>query len=351
MQYKQLGNTGLLVSQLCLGTMTFSSGQGIYKHIGNVGQELADTLVKASLDAGINFFDTADVYAGGESESTLGRAFKNLGVPRTAYVLATKGYSRMAPGRNDVGASRGHLMNAVHASLRRLGTDHIDLYQIHATDTVTPIEETLRALDDLITQGKVRYIGVSNWAAWRIATALGISNAKNYAPFATVQAYYSVAGRDLERELAPLMQHEKLGLMVWSPLAGGLLSGRFSRNNQNPEGSRRSDFDFPIVDKARAWDVLDVLAPIAHVHECSVARIALAWLLSRDVVTSVIVGAKRLDQLTDNLQAARIELSRDEIAAIDAVSALPPEYPGWMLDTQGADRLGPVDLWAGATAS
>ncbi|CAG9185803.1 aldo/keto reductase [Cupriavidus pampae] len=351
MQYKQLGNTGLLVSQLCLGTMTFSSGQGIYKHIGNVGQELGDTLVKASLDAGINFFDTADVYSGGESESTLGRAFKNLGVPRTAYVLATKGYSRMGPGRNDVGASRGHLMDAVHASLRRLGTDHIDLYQIHATDTVTPIEETLRALDDLVTQGKVRYIGVSNWAAWRIATALGISNAKNHARFATVQAYYSVAGRDLERELVPLMQHEKLGLMVWSPLAGGLLSGRFSRNNRNPEGSRRSDFDFPIVDKARAWDVLDVLAPIAHAHECSVARIALAWLLSRDVVTSVIVGAKRLDQLIDNLEATRIELSRDEIAAIDAVSALPPEYPGWMLDTQGADRLGPVDLWTGATAS
>lgn len=351
MQYKQLGNTGLLVSQLCLGTMTFSSGQGIYKHIGNVGQELGDTLVKASLDAGINFFDTADVYSGGESESTLGRAFKNLGVPRTAYVLATKGYSRMGPGRNDVGASRGHLMDAVHASLRRLGTDHIDLYQIHATDTVTPIEETLRALDDLVTQGKVRYIGVSNWAAWRIATALGISNAKNHARFATVQAYYSVAGRDLERELVPLMQHEKLGLMVWSPLAGGLLSGRFSRNNRNPEGSRRSDFDFPIVDKARAWDVLDVLAPIAHAHECSVARIALAWLFSRDVVTSVIVGAKRLDQLIDNLEATRIELSRDEIAAIDAVSALPPEYPGWMLDTQGADRLGPVDLWTGATAS
>lgn len=351
MQYKQLGNTGLLVSQLCLGTMTFSSGQGIYKHIGNVGQELADTLVKASLDAGINFFDTADVYSGGESESTLGRAFQNLGVPRTAYVLATKGYSRMGPGRNDVGASRGHLMDAVHASLRRLGTDHIDLYQIHATDTVTPIEEALRALDDLVTQGKVRYIGVSNWAAWRIATALGISNAKNYARFATVQAYYSVAGRDLERELVPLMQHEKLGLMVWSPLAGGLLSGRFSRNNQNPEGSRRSEFDFPIVDKARAWDVLDVLAPIARAHECSVARIALAWLLSRDVVTSVIVGAKRIDQLTDNLEATRIELSRDEIAAMDAVSALPPEYPGWMLDTQGADRLGPVDLWGGVTAS
>lgn len=351
MKYKQLGNTGILVSQLCLGTMTFSSGQGIYQHIGNVGQDTADQLVKASLDAGINFFDTADVYSAGESESTLGNAFRNLGVPRTDFVLATKGYSRMGPGRNDVGASRGHLMDAVHASLRRLGTDHIDLYQIHATDTVTPIEETLRALDDLVTQGKVRYIGVSNWAAWRIATALGISNARHYARFATVQAYYSVAGRDLERELVPLMQHEKLGLMVWSPLAGGLLSGRFSRHNQNPAGSRRSAFDFPIVDKERAWDVLDVMAPIAARHGCSVARIALAWLLSRDVVTSVIVGAKRLDQLTDNIEAAKIELTRDELAAIDAASTLPPEYPGWMLETQGADRLGPVDLWAGKTTS
>jgi len=347
MKYKTLGNTGLLVSQLCLGTMTFGGGKGVYEHIGNVDQAGADQLVKASIDAGINFFDTADVYSGGESEATLGQALKNLGIARKDVVLATKVYSRMGPGRNDVGASRGHIMDAVEASLKRLQTDHIDLYQIHATDTVTPLEETLRALDDLVRQGKVRYIGVSNWQAWRIATALGASARLNLARFNTLQAYYSIAGRDVERELTPLLEAEKLGLLVWSPLAGGLLSGKFSRENQSSEGSRRSGFDFPLVNKERAWDVIDVMRPIADAHGCSPARIALAWLLSRPVVTSVIVGAKRLSQLEDNIAAVDITLSDEEIAALDNVSALPPEYPGWMLETQGADRLGPVDLWAG----
>jgi aryl-alcohol dehydrogenase-like predicted oxidoreductase len=235
-----------------------------------------------------------DVYAGGASESTLGQSFKNLGVARTDVVLATKVYSRMGQGRNNVGASRGHIMEAVEASLKRLQTDHIDLYQIHATDTVTPVEETLRAPDDLIRQGKVRYVGVSNWQAWRVATALGISARLNLARFETLQAYYSIAGRDLERELSPLLEAEKVGLLVWSPLAGGLLSGKFSRDNQSPEGSRRTSFDFPIVDKDRAWNVIDVVRPIAEAHGCSPARIALAWLLSKPVVTSVIVGAKRL---------------------------------------------------------
>ena len=202
MKYKTLGDTGLLVSQLCLGTMTFGEGSGVFKHIGNVDQAGADELVKASIDAGINFFDTADIYSAGRSESMLGQSIKNLGIARTQIVLATKVYGRMGLGRNDVGASRGHILDAVEASLRRLQTDHIDLYQIHATDTVTPIEETLRALDDLIRQGKVRYIGVSNWQAWRIATALGVSARLGLARFNTLQAYYSIAGRDLERELA-----------------------------------------------------------------------------------------------------------------------------------------------------
>ena len=351
MKYNTLGNTGLLVSQLCLGTMTFSDGSGVYKHIGDVDQAGADELVKASREAGINFFDTADVYSDGASESTLGQSFKNLGIPRTEIVLATKVYSRMGQGPNDVGASRGHIMDAVEASLRRLQTDHIDLYQIHATDTLTPVEETVRALDDLIRQGKVRYIGVSNWQAWRIATALGISARLNLARFNTLQAYYSIAGRDLERELGPLLEVEKMGLLVWSPLAGGLLSGRFSREDQSPAGSRRSSFDFPIVDKERAWNVIDVLKPIAQARACSPARIALAWLLSKPVVTSVLVGAKRLSQLEDNIAAVDIALSDEEIRQLDAVSELPPEYPGWMLATQGADRLGPVDLWGGSTAS
>ena len=342
MEYKTLGNTGLLVSRLCLGTMTFGRGQGIYKAIGAVDQKGANALVKAAIDGGINFFDTADVYSAGESEETLGQSFKNLNIARKDVVLATKVYSRMGPGRNDVGASRGHIMDAIEASLRRLQTDHIDLYQIHANDYITPIEETLRALDTLITQGKVRYIGCSNWQAWKIARALGVSESKNLVRFDTLQAYYSIAGRDLERELGPLLEFEKIGLLVWSPLAGGLLSGKFSRENQKPEGSRRSEFDFPIVDKERTWKILDAMAPIAKAHGCSPARISLAWLLTKPVVTSVILGAKRLDQLQDNLAAAELKLTKEEIKQLDEVSTLSPEYPGWMLSTQSADRLDPA---------
>ena len=235
MEYKTLGNTGLLVSTLCLGTMTFSGSKGFWKAIGTVDQEGADELVKASIDAGINFIDTADVYSDGESEKTLGQSLKNLNIARKDVVLATKAYSRMGPGPNDAGASRGHIMDAIDASLRRLQTDYVDLYQIHGTDSITPVEETLRALDTLVNQGKVRYIGCSNWQAWKIAKSLGISELKNLARFDTLQAYYSIAGRDLERELVPLLEAEKIGLLVWSPLAGGLLSGKFSRENQKPD--------------------------------------------------------------------------------------------------------------------
>ena len=341
MEYKTLGNTGLLVSHLCLGTMTFHGGEGFWKAIGAVDQAGADALIKASLDAGINFFDTADVYSEGESEKALGQALKNLNIARKDVVIATKVFGRVGPGRNDVGASRGHIMDAVDASLRRLQMDYIDLYQIHGNDAVTPLEETLRALDTLVSQGKVRYIGCSNWQAWKIAKALPISEFRGLARFDTLQAYYSIAGRDLEREILPLLAAEKTGLLVWSPLAGGLLSGKFSRENQKPAGSRRSEFDFPIVDKERAWKILDVMAPIAKAHDCSAARIALAWVLSKPLVTSVIIGAKRLDQLQDNLAAVDVQLAPDEIKQLDDVSALPPEYPGWMLPRQSATRLHP----------
>jgi aryl-alcohol dehydrogenase-like predicted oxidoreductase len=343
MKYATLGNTGLLVSKLCFGTMTFGDGRGMYKAIGAVGQAAADELVKTSIESGINFFDTADVYTQGESENILGQSFKNLNIARHQVVIATKVYGRVGPGRNDVGASRGHIMDGVEASLRRLQTDHIDLYQIHANDSVTPVEETLRALDTLVQQGKVRYIGCSNWQAWKIAKALGICEFKNLARFDTLQAYYSIAGRDLEREIVPLLESERVGLLVWSPLAGGLLSGKFSRSNQKPADSRRSDFDFPIVDKERTWKILEVMAPIAKAHECSPARVSLAWLLAKPVVTSVIIGAKRHDQLQDNLAAIKLTLTHDELRRLDEVSALPPEYPGWMMPFQGSDRLEVVD--------
>jgi aryl-alcohol dehydrogenase-like predicted oxidoreductase len=341
-KYNTLGHTGLLVSELCLGTMTFASAEGMWKPIAGVGQTLADDLVRRSLDAGVNFIDTADVYTNGESEKTLAQAIANLGAARKDVVIATKAYGRTGPGRNDIGASRGHIMHAVEASLKRLRTDYIDLYQIHAFDTVTPIEETLRALNTLVEQGKVRYIGCSNWMAWQIMKALGISDARNLARFETLQAYYSIAGRDLEREIVPLLQDQKLGLLVWSPLAGGLLSGKYSREQQKPEDSRRSAFDFPLVDKERTWRILDLLRPVAEAHHTSVATVALAWILAKPFVTSVIIGAKRVDQLEQNLAAVDLQLTPEEIKQLDEVSTLPQEYPGWMIPFQNLNRLADV---------
>jgi aryl-alcohol dehydrogenase-like predicted oxidoreductase len=230
-------------------------------------------------------------------------------------------------------------MDGVKASLKRLHTDYIDLYQIHGFDRVTPIEETLRALDDLVRQGHVRYIGISNWAAWQIMKALGIAERLNLTKPVSLQAYYTIAGRDLEREIVPLLESETVGLLVWSPLAGGLLSGKYSRDGGGAEGDRRKNFDFPPVDTERGWNVIDAMRPIAERHRVSVAQIALAWLLSRQVVTSVIVGAKRPDQLADNIAATHVKLTDEDLAALDDVSALPPEYPQWMFDRQGANRI------------
>ena len=342
MKYNTLGNTGLLVSEVCLGTMTFAAAEGRWKPIAGVDQPLADQLLKASFDAGVNFVDTADIYTEGESEKTLAGAIRNVGISRKDIVIATKAFGRTGPGRNDVGASRGHIMDAVDASLQRLQTDYIDLYQIHGADSVTPLEETLRALDTLVSQGKVRYIGCSNWYGWQLMKALGISAQKNLAKLETLQAYYSIASRDLEREIVPLLKDQQTGLLVWSPLAGGLLSGKYSRENQKPEDSRRSSFDFPLVDKDRTWRILDILRPIAESHGTSVATVALAWVLAKPFVTSVIIGAKRLDQLQQNLSAAELQLTEEQMKQLDEVSTLPPEYPGWMVPFQNMDRLANV---------
>ncbi len=263
MRYKTLGGTGLLVSEICLGTMTFGGG-GFWNAIGTLDQSVADRIVARALDAGVNFIDTADVYSAGLSEEITGRAMLNSGRKRSDIVLATKVYGQAGPGPNDRGASRGHIMDGVKASLKRLGTDYIDLYQIHGLDQVTPVEETVRALDDLVRQGHVRYVGVSNWPAWRIMKALGVAEQHGWARLATLQAYYTIAGRDLEREIAPLLEAEKLGLMVWSPLAGGLLSGKYDREGKGPQGSRRVTFDFPPVNRDRAFDCIDVMREIAR---------------------------------------------------------------------------------------
>jgi len=341
MRYKTLGGTGLLVSEICLGTMTFG-GRGFWTAIGTLDQSIADRVVARALDAGVNFIDTADVYSEGLSEEITGRAVVNSGRKRSDVVIATKAVGAMGKGPNDRGASRGHIMDAVKESLKRLGTDYIDLYQMHSFDRITPIEETVRALDDLVRHGYVRYVGLSNWQAWTVMKALGIADRHGLTRPATLQAYYTIAGRDLEREIAPLLEAEKLGLMVWSPLAGGLLSGKYDRDSKGPQGSRRVSFDFPPVDKERAFACVDAMREVAKRHNVSVARIALAWLLHRPFVMSVIVGATSIEQLDDNLAATEVSLSAEELGALDRVSALPAEYPGWMIERQGADRVAMV---------
>jgi len=310
----------------------------MWRAIGTVKQTGATTLVERALEAGVNFIDTADVYSEGQSEAMLGQALRDLKVKREDVIVATKVRGRTGPGPNAVGLSRGHIMDQIAGSLKRLELDYVDLYQIHGFDPVTPIEETLRALDDCVSRGLVRTIGCSNLAAWQVMKALAVSERRGFARFETVQAYYSIAGRDLEREILPLVEDQGLGVMVWSPLAGGLLTGRFTREGAPPPGARRAVFDFPPVDRERAYDIVDAMRPIAKAHGVSVARVALAWLLQRKGVMSVIVGAKTTEQLDDNLAAAKLELSAGEIAALDAASAPAPEYPGWMIARQGGER-------------
>lgn len=337
MRYNKLGGTGLFVSELCFGTMTFG-GDGAYANVGTVQQADADRLLARAFEAGINFVDTADTYSEGNSERITGQALKNLGVRRDEVVVATKVFGETGPKPNQRGSSRGHILDAAQASLERLQLDHIDLYQLHGFDPATPVEETLGALHDLVTRGLVRYIGVSNWAAWQIARAQGIAERRGFARIASLQAYYTVAGRDLEREVIPMLAAEDLGLMVWSPLAGGLLSGKYSREQTSVEGSRRTAFAFPPVDVERGYDVIDVLKAIAARTGATVAQLAVAWLLHQPRVTSVILGAKRVEQLDDTLRAVDVSLSADDLRAIDAASQLPPEYPGWMLNFWGQAR-------------
>ncbi|MGI4831982.1 MAG: aldo/keto reductase [Janthinobacterium lividum] len=339
MKYNLLGNTGLKVSELCLGTMTFGSSGGRFAAINGVDQAGADALLKRSLDAGINFIDTANVYTEGQSEEMTGQAIRNLGVRRDDLVLATKVRGKMGDGPNDSGLTRKHIMAQVEASLTRLNTDYIDLYQTHSYDPLTPLDETLRALDDLVRLGKVRYIGASNVAAWQLMKALDSSHYQHLERYASLQAYYTIAGRDLERELVPLLLDQQVGLMVWSPLAGGLLSGKYTRENQQSEGRRGSgSFDFPPVNKDLAFAIVDKLRPLAEAKGRTVAALALAWLLHQPVVSTVIIGAKKLDQLDDNLTAVDVQFTPDELQQLNEVSQLTPEYPGWMLQFTGGDR-------------
>ena len=330
MKYRLMGNTGVYVSELCLGAMTFGAR---WEAIGALGQAEADALVHRALAAGVNFFDTADVYSTGESEEILGRA---LAGRRHEVFVATKVRGRMGPGANEVGLSRLHIIQACEASLRRLGTDYIDLYQIHRGDPAADIEETLGALTDLVRAGKVRYIGCSNLPAWELMKALGISRQRGLEAFKTTQSYYALVGREIERETIPLLRDQGLGLLVWSPLAGGFLTGKFTRSGGATD-ARRSTFDFPPIDKERAFDILDVMQPIAAAQGVSIAQVALAWLLGKDVVTSVIIGARRMEQLDDNLAAVDLTLGAEEMTRLDEASRLPIGYPQWMT-ALGDDR-------------
>jgi aryl-alcohol dehydrogenase-like predicted oxidoreductase len=337
MKYNFLGNTGLAVSELCFGTMTFG-GKGYWEAIGKIQQQGVNDLVKMAVGSGINFIDTANVYSYGESEKLLGQSLKDLAINRHELVIATKVRGRMSEGLNNVGLSRYHIFQSVDESLQRLQMDHIDILYVHGVDPKTPVEEIVRSLNDIVLTGKVRYVAICNWPAWMVMKAIGIAKQHGWNQFVGMQYYYSLAGRDIEREILPLALDQNLAVMPWSPLAGGFLSGKYTRNNEKAGDSRRDTFDFPPVNKEKAYDIIDVLAEIGKQHNVSVAEIALAWVRQQKGITSTIIGAKNIDQLQANIKSTEIQLTEDDLKKIDEVSALPKEYPGWMVERQSADR-------------
>ena len=342
MQYRQLGRSGLRISTLTLGTMGFG-GTGWASPVGQIGVEGAREQIALARDAGVNLIDTADVYSSGLSEEILGEA---LGHDRDEVLIATKVRMPMGEGPNDAGLSRHHIIRSAENSLRRLQTDHIDLYQLHEWDGQTPLEETLGALDDLVRSGKVRYVGASNYAAWHLMKALGVSERRGLEHFVSQQIYYSLQNRDAEAELVPVSIDQGLGILVWSPLAGGLLSGKYGRGVQAPEGSRHlSEWDEPPVnDEDKLYDTIETAVEIGKARGVSAAQVSLAWTLAKPAVTSLIVGARTPEQLRDNLAAADLELSAEEIARLDEVSGEPLRYPYWHQAATSSDRLSPADL-------
>jgi aryl-alcohol dehydrogenase-like predicted oxidoreductase len=342
MEYRALGKSGLRISVLTMGTMTFG-GRGGFAQVGSTDVDQARRQVDMCLDAGINLIDTADVYSGGLAEDILGEVLRGR---RDDVLVASKVRMTMGRGPNDAGLSRHHIITGCEASLRRLGTDHIDLYQVHEWDGQTPLEETLRALDLLVQSGKVRYIGASNYAAWQLMKALGTSERLGLPQFVSQQIYYSLQGREAEYELVPLAVDQGLGILVWSPLAGGLLSGKYRRGQQPPEGSRHlTDWgEPPIYDQEGVYDIIEVLVKIAGQRGVSAAQVALAYTLAKPAVTSLVIGARSDEQLADNLAAADLTLSDDERAQLDAASAPPLLYPYWHQAKTARDRLSPADL-------
>lgn len=337
MKYNLFGNTGLIVSELCYGTMTFG-GEGYWKPIGGLQQDDATALIKASIEGGINFIDTANVYSYGQSETLLGKAIKDLGTKRHELVIATKLRGRMGEGHNNAGLSRYHIFQSIDESLTRLGMDHVDILYVHGVDPLTPVEQTMHALNDVVASGKVRYIAVCNWPAWMVMKAQGIAAVNGWHKFEGLQYFYSLAGRDIEREIIPMALDQHLAVMPWSPLAGGFMSGKYTRH-QDKAGGRRDSFDFPPLNKDKAYDIIDVMEAIGKAHNVSVAEVALAWVRLQRGITSTIIGAKTVEQLHANIKSTQLVLSPDELKQLDEVSALNKEYPGWMVERQGGDRV------------
>lgn len=342
MKYKILGNTGLKVSTICLGTMNYG-GKGFFGYMGNLDQKAVDEQIKTVTEAGVNFIDTANIYSEGLSEVMIGQAIKNLSINRDDLVLATKVRGTMGKSQNDLGLSKKHIIQQVEGSLKRLGTDYIDLYQIHTADPLTPIEETIKTLDDLVRSGKVRYFGASNISAWQMMKGLAYSQYNHLDRFASIQANYSLDVRDAEREIVPMLQDQKIGMIVWSPLSGGLLTGKYKRDGQKEEGRLKS-FPFQPFHEERAYNVLDVLTPMAEQKQVSVAQLALAWLLHQTVVSSIIIGATKLNQLQDNLKSVDVLLTTDELNQLNEVSKLPIEYPGNVMEIMTMDRSAGTDF-------
>ncbi len=337
MKYNELGKTGVLVSELCLGTMTFG-GKGYWQAIGQVPQDEVNQIVKTAVDNGINFIDTANGYSEGLSETMLGKAVSELKIPRQELFIATKVRIRMGPGANQVGLSRLHIMDSVNDSLQRMNLSHIDLLYIHGVDPITPLEETMRGLEDVVRSGKVRYLGISNHPAWMVMKANSYADKMGWSKFVASQNYYTIASRDIEREIVPMALNENIGIMPWSPLAGGFLSGKYTRNNEVAGDSRRDTFDFPPINKQKAYDLIDLMAEIGKNHNVTVANVALNWVTRQPGMTSTIIGAKNLQQLNDNISSVNLNLTHEELNKLDEASALAPEYPAWMIVRQSQGR-------------
>jgi aryl-alcohol dehydrogenase-like predicted oxidoreductase len=348
MQYSRLGNTGLVVSRLAFGAMTFGPAQGVFAPVSKVeDQTLADSLVEKALDAGINHFNTADFYTEGHSEEMLGKALRHR---RKDVVISTKCGFRTGSGLLQQGLSRQHILAAAEASLRRLGTDYIDVYLAHRLDPFTPIEETVEALDTLARTGKVRYVGFSNWNAWIAAKAVGIQRGRDYAPFRAAELYYSLIGRDVEQELAPFVEDAGIGVFAWSPLAGGWLTGKYTRENPKGDGGRAGNIDFLPMKPEQVYDLIERLCGMGKAHNASPAQVALAWILSKKFVSSILLGANKLAQLEDNLGAVNVQLSPEEMTELDSLTATPLPYPNWFKPLTNDTAIQQALTWKAAAA-